>query len=318
MTTTAKPRLRWSSARVCARRAVYEGTAAPARERTDREARILFRGTRIGQDYADWLERQHPGKVHREVEVEWGWGTGHIDIQLDGPEGPVAIEVLSSKWATDHTIRAKLRQLVGYMEISVRGYVQGVLVILDPGDFSEDRIIVNPSSDLYAALAAEAGQVLAAIKRWDDTGELPARVCAKPDQGEAYMCVHAGHCFDGWEPEPAATIDRPEVVSWAGRWAAAKQLEREAAAVVKRLEDERKAIEAEADELDIPVGESHAGPWAIKRTHVARRPTLDTRKVEAAGIPIPDHCWKPGATYTRWTVERADETGPVDYGTVPF
>lgn len=314
MATATAPRMRWSSARVCARKAIYEATGAPARDRTDREERILFRGKSLGTDYADWLERQHgAASVEREVAVQWEFGTGHIDIVLHTPDGPACIEVLSSAHATDRVRDSKLRQLVGYMR-HYPGADTGALVILNPSDFSEDRVVIHRHSALWNELEADVHRIVDRLDLWAKTGDMPDRVCPRPKSGEAWMCPHAAHCFDGWEPPDTDVIDRPDVVEWAARWETVKRAEREAASIVKRLEDERKTIEAEADDLDIPAGEHHAGPYTIKRTHVVRQPTVDAKKVKAALAHVPDDWWKPGSEYDRWAIERADTTAPVDYG----
>ena len=150
----ADPMLRWSSVRACPRKAVYEATGAPARERTDREERILFRGKSIGRDYASFLTARYGADaIEAERKVVWPLGIGHIDIYLK--QTKTAIEVLSSAHATDAMIHSKLLQVVGYMEHDPE-VDNGMLVVLNPSDFFEDRYPVNKDTDAYRELAAEA------------------------------------------------------------------------------------------------------------------------------------------------------------------
>lgn len=310
--------LRWSSARDCTRKAAGETLdGIEARAFTDREARILFRGKRIEDDYADWLAREHPDwTLERQREIVWPLGTGHVDIHAVEPG--LFLEVLSSGSASQAMIESKLVQLAGYMEHDAAA-AGGVLVILDPSDFSEQRVPLARGTRTYQELAGEVARRVAELEAWRTTGELPARVCRKPSDAIGHFCRIAEWCFRGWEPPTLDEIDRPEVVDWAGRWAATKHAERAAAAVLRDLEEARKAVEGELDGLAVPAGEWQAGPWQIRRTHVTRRPTLDARKVEAALGEVPAEWWKPGAEYDRVEVKRADgQEGEVDYGDVPF
>jgi hypothetical protein len=89
--------------------------------------------------------------------------------------------------------------------------------------------------------------------------------------------------------------------------------------VVKRLNGERKAIE-ESLALTIDEGRWQIGPLAITRKHVQRNPTVDLKKLELAGINLPEEFVKPGSEYDLWRVERiTDEPLPApDYGDTPF
>src|SRR4051812_29011253 len=119
MTTTERQTasFRWSSVRDCARKAVYEATDAPHRDRTEHEERILWRGKSLGRDYMLFLANKYGAdQILTEVPVRWPFGTGHIDGVVIPTR--TAIEVLSSAHASDAMIQSKLLQLVGYMEFA--------------------------------------------------------------------------------------------------------------------------------------------------------------------------------------------------------
>lgn len=319
MSATARVDVRASSVKDCVRKSVYGATGAPEREWTDREHRIMFRGQRLGQDYADWLERQHgPENVAREVEIPWRFGVGHADIFLRHTR--TLIEVVSSAHASDVMVHRKLLQLVLYLE-HFQGAEAGLLVIIDPADFTEERYPVARGTDTYNGLADEVTERIESIARWRDTGELPDRECRKPSEAIGRWCRHAETCFDGWEPDPVETIDTPEAREVASAYYQAKQAEKGAKQILATAEVERKEIEARLAEL-VPVGKRRIGPLEITRTHVERKPTIDTKKVELAGVPIAPEFYKPGVTYDTFRVDRVSDEPLVtadDFGEdVPF
>lgn len=235
--TVARPLLRWSAVRDCPRKAIYEATGAPSRERTDREHRILFRGRRIGRDYAEILSLKHnarddhrkfirnrnrseetgggyygAGKVWCEKKIVWPLGVGHADIWL--PETGTLVEVLSSAHASPQNVHSKKLQLVGYMEHDPEAR-NGVLVVLDPNDLSETRHLVSRHDEQYAGLVAEMRARIEQVQQWDSTGEPPARVCEKPSDARSHFCVYAEHCFDGWEAPESPKVETQSVVSLA-------------------------------------------------------------------------------------------------------
>lgn len=312
--------VRWSSAADCARKAVYGGTIEPDREWTDREARIMYRGRSIGADYVAWLKAKYgPNAVWREVKVEWAFGVGHIDAFLRPTR--TAIEVLSSKWADDLMVQRKLLQLVGYME----GYPSaknGCLIVLDPSDFTEERWPVAKDTDTYRALVETMRERVAALERWRDTGELPARVCRKPSEAIGHFCRHATTCFEGWEePPPVSVIDDPEAMRLAADLAKAKAEERTAKVAVATWEEERKTCEQKLAALDGVAdieGDIRIGSFVVKRVHVRRKPSLDVKKAEVAGmlnLELLAEFMKPGADYWTTTIERQEQDAvPGDFG----
>lgn len=305
--------VRLSTVARCARQACYQTADAPGRERTEWEHRIFFRGNRIGRDYADWLEaRDGPGSVEREVKIPWEHGVGHLDIFHVPTE--TAIEVLSSAHAATQ-LEPKLRQLVLYMEHYERA-VQGMVVVVNPSDFSEERHPVARGTDRYLALVAEGSARIKAVQDWAHDGTLPARVCASPTDGQGHMCVHREHCFDGWTPAELPVDSRPATLTLASQWRKAKAAEREAGATLKEREAERKAVEAELA-VNVPTSEV-CGGFVIRRTDVRGQVKVSLDDLKLAGVDVPDDLIRIGAGHTRWDVSVADGAADVDFGEVPF
>lgn len=324
MTTLERPlpMLRWSATVRCARQAVYNGTGAPARERTEKEERSIFRGRRIGRDYADWLEANH-GEVHvrREVQVEWFGGIGHMDVFLV-PTGTV-IEVLSSAHASEAMRHVKLLQAVGYLEHYPEGK-NAMLVVLNPSTFEEDRTVVVKGTSAYDELLEQVHARVDEIKRFAETGELPDRVCRKPSEAIGRFCLHAQYCFKDWEPPPPDTVSNdPATVELVRKWWDVKQREKVAAEAVAEAEKERKALQDELAGL-LPAGKHQAGAYLVKRTDISRSPTLDLKKALLAGVvdeEILGPYMKPGAVYSTWAVEFTGKPADLpehDYGDTPF
>lgn len=316
MTATATP-LRWSSARDCPRKAALQASHEPDRDWSDREERILYRGRSIGRDYADWLAAKYgEDAILREVKIEWALGTGHMDVFLQPTS--TAIEVLSSKNASDAMVHSKLVQLVGYME-HYPAASGGLLVVLDPSDFSEERFPVARDSEAYAALVDEVRDRIAVLERWRETGEFPARVCRNPAESLGHFCRHASTCFDGWrEPKAETLTDDPGAIRLASALHAAKREERAAQAVLAEAATLRKQAEAELVEVldgeEPGPGGALVGPFLVKRTHVCRQPFLDVKKAELAGMLSREalaEFFRPGAEYWTTAIEKVELDQPV-------
>lgn len=334
---------RLSSLKECPRMVAYQMTGAPARDRTDREARWLYRGRALGRDYLIWLGATH-GKIWAasgqhywipphlradgpdtaavlaEVPVPWELGVGHIDGFLPG--SGTAIEILSSAQAGTEQIYSKTLQLTAYLE-HYPAATGGLLVVLNPSDFSEERFPVARGTDAYKALAEEVQDRIGQVLAWKKTGTMPSRVCRKPNDAIGHFCLHAETCFDGWEEPPLEEIDALSARETVQRFYLAKQAERAAASVSAALEEERKAIQAEMEDLPGLADTDTSlkvGPFKVKRTPVQRAPVLDVKKAELAGAlsteALADYM-KPGASYATWYVERVeadDALTPDDFG----
>lgn len=307
MTAVETPSLlRWSSVRDCPRKSVYEAVDAPARERYDREERILFRGRRLGRDYADMLAAKYgETNIERERKVVWPLGVGHMDVFL--PETRTAVEILSSAHASETYTRSKLLQLVGYVEHDPDAE-NGVLVILNPSDYSGERVVIVPSSRLYQELVEEMHARIAEVVAWRDSGEVPGRVCSKPGDARGHFCLYAEHCFEGWTAPPLEELAADEtLVAAVAEFAEVKRLEQQIGGDVKALEKRRKDAQAVIEAADLPAGDVQIGGYKVTRTPVARKATFDWDKAEAAGRFAPDafpEFFKPGASYSTFKAEK--------------
>lgn len=321
MTAPVLTGIRWSSVRVCPRMAVAPLAGADHRDSSDRERRILFRGSRLGRDYGDWLEAAHPGDLRREVEVTWQHGTGHIDLYLVSKR--LAIEVLSSRYASDAVVREKMRQLVGYMEFAPGLVDRGALVVLDPGDFSEDVYPISRSSATYAELAVEAHERIAAVTGYVERGELPARECAKPNDAIGRFCRCSRWCFEDappeWTPAEYAQATEPRLAELAAERAELNDREKAAKAAAAAIEQQRKDVDAEIVAL-VTAGhgagkrEVQAGRYLVAVSHTKRAATVDLRKAEAAGYPVQslDPYLRHGAEFDTVRVSVLDEPAGAD------
>lgn len=323
MTATTVRAMRWSSVRVCPRKAVYESLDAPARERSDREIRILYRGRSLGRDYADFLAaRDGEDAIAREVKVDWPLGVGHIDV-FHKPTGTV-IEVLSSAFANDEMIRSKCLQAVGYMEHYPPAKA-GLLVVLNPSDFSEERFPIAKGTDAYQALVDEMRDRIRQLEEWRDDGTLPVRVCRRPADAIGRFCLHAEHCFEDWQPPQLEELQSQEAVELAQAWLAVKARERDAGETVAAAKAERAGIEAQLADLVTEHGKVYVGPFTVTRSDRTKRGALDVTKAELAGVlsrELVAEFFKPDSRYTVWAVEGTGHDIPVDadldFGDVPF
>jgi hypothetical protein len=334
MSTLATKPLRWSSVRNCPRLAVYEATDAPARERTLKEDRQLFRGRSVGHDWVvsvasekmwkvwvdsgstHWLPphlaavSEDEADVIAECRVQWEMGTGHADLYIR--ETDTVVEVLSSQNPTGDMIHSKL--------IQARGYARALdadnlaLIVVDPATLDEERVIVTFGTARWDDLERECDERVAQLLEWRDEGTLPARVCGKPGEAWGHFCQYAEHCFDGYTPPALDTITDERTHELVARDFHARQKEREIKATLKLIETERKEIEAELAEQVEP------GKWQVGNYQVNRSPrTRKTFKLPLAEqdsrIPQPllDE-FTSVSSYEVWTVERAGVTGEVDYG----
>lgn len=341
MTAVASPALRWSSVRDCARKAVYEATDAPARERTLREDRQLYRGRSVGHDWiisvatekmwkvwidsgpTHWLPPdllaadEDSADVIAELRVQWELGIGHADLYIR--ETDTVIEVLSSQNPTGNMIRSKLIQARGYARTIDASNI--ALIIVDPSTLDEERVIVTSKSAQWEDLGAECDDRIAQALAWRDTGNLPGRVCAHPGEAWGHFCVFAAHCFDGYQAPALEAIDTEDARTLAARLAHVKAKRREIGVTDKLLETEQKDIQSELLE-HVPAGEWQVGAYRVKHSERAGRRSFDFDRAEndsRIGELLVEFV-KTGKPYQVWDVE---QTGPAtvsedDYGDVPW
>lgn len=341
MTTVASPSLRWSSVRDCPRKAVFEATDAPARERTLAEERQMFRGRSVGHDFVValatanrwkvrvdsgpdyWLppelrlrDGDDPDEVHAvaELKVAWELGTGHADLYVI--ETDTVVEVLSSQSAGADQIHSKLLQARGYARAIDAQSI--ALAVVDPATLEEDRIVVTSSSPQWETLSQECDERIAQVLQWRDSGTLPARVCGKPSDAWGHFCAYAAHCFEGWTPDPLAVLDDPQVHELAVRLAHVKAKRREIGSTDKELEAEQKLIQTSLAESVDP-GVYQVGRVKLGRSIRSRDSFKLALAKEDSRLPADVLEEFTGVSdYEIWTAEILDQAAEVDYGSSPF
>lgn len=335
------PSLRWSSVRDCARKAVYEATGAPARDRTVAEERQLARGRSVGHDYVIAIANANGRKVHvasgpdymlpypehraanedtadilAELPVQWELGTGHADAYVRDTD--TVIEILSSQSATGDMIHSKLLQAGGYARCLDATSV--AVAIVDPATLDDERVIVTAKSRRWAELMAEVDERIRLVLAWRDTGIIPARVCRKPGDAWGHFCLHAAHCFQDWEAPPVEQLDTPEAVELAARLAHLKAQRRTVSAQDKLLEQRQKEIQTELAE-HVDQGERRIGNYVVKRSIRAGRRRFDFDRADLDSR-IPDDVLaefvKTGSSYSVWDVEQQGPVEAPDFGEAPF
>jgi hypothetical protein len=320
--------LRWSSVRDCGRKAVYEVTGAPARNRTLKEERQLFRGKTVGQAFVVALAHENRWKVFvdsgpdymlpypelhcdsrddadviAELKVQWELGVGHADLYVKQTD--TILEVLSSQSASVEMIHSKVLQAYGYARAIDAQSI--ALAVVDPATLEEDRVIVTASSPQWDDLAVECDERVAQVVAWRDSGTIPARVCGRPSESWGHFCQYAAHCFEDWQADPVEQIESEEAQQLAIRLAHVKAKRREITSSDNLLEAEQKDIQEQLADL-VPAGEWQVGGYLVKRSDRTRSNFKLSVAVEDSRLPrdVLDEF----TTVSRYTVWEVAKTGP--------
>lgn len=341
MTATSTLTLRWSSVRDCPRKAVFEATNAPHRDRTVKEERQLFRGKTVGQAFVIALATENRWKVHvasgpdymlpypdlradtvdaadvvAELKVQWELGVGHTDLYVKQTD--TVLEVLSSQHASAEMIHSKLLQARGYARALDAQSI--ALAVVDPATLEEERVIVTAGSAQWDDLTAECDERIGQVVAWHDGGTLPARVCGRPSEAWGHFCLYAAHCFDGWQPDVPADIESEDAQQLAIQLAHVKNKRREVGAADRLLETEQKTIQAQLADL-VPAGEWQVGGYRVKRSDRTRSGFKLSLAQEDSRIPV--ELLDEFTSVSHFTVWDVEKTGPVmvlpdDAEAVPF
>jgi hypothetical protein len=311
------PMLRWSSVRDCPRKAVYEATGAPARERTLNEERTLYRGKSVGREFAIFLAARERAKGKQpwrifvasgvigewprryltsdrakaafivEEAVPWPLGILHPDIRV--VETNTIVEVLSSAHASETYVHSKMLQLVGQIEYT--GANGGAVVVVDPTNLSDEIFPLAKTSKLYGELLEEMRDRVAQVQAWADTSAVPDRVCGRPNDAHGHFCLHAEHCFQGWTPPPPdLVLSTEDAIRTATDVYQAKQAELALkktydTAVAERKEKEQRL--AQIVELAQDGGapkKVRVGAIEVNRIAVSDHEDFSLKKARAAGM----------------------------------
>jgi hypothetical protein len=57
-------------------------------------------------------------------------------------------------------------------------------------------IVTRANEERWAELMAEVDERVAQLLAWRDNGDMPGRVCRKPQDSWGHFCLFAGHCFE--------------------------------------------------------------------------------------------------------------------------
>jgi hypothetical protein len=176
---------------------------------------------------------------------------------------------------------------------------------------------MSPASRQYKEIEIEVRIRISLLEQWEKTGELPGRVCKFPSDARSHFCLHAAHCFTGWEPPTLAAVVADEtVIAAVATVAEAKRARADIGRDDKAWEAKQKAAQEVLERADMPVGVTRVGPYQLTRTHTRRAATFEWGKAELAGVFVPDdypEFFRAGASYSTFKAERiAGETD--DYG----
>lgn len=302
--------IRASEAARCYRQATLRALGHEPAEHTPETLEYFQRGKLFEEYVVRQIEAKH-GKenVRRQVEIDWGFDEpGHADA-LIVPER-ILVEVgstTSPASAWDY----KLAQLRLYLRFCPDAD-EGALYLINPSTLQPADVYRVALTDAdIAAIDDGVASVRAAL----EGGPLPTRVCSKPGQARGRLCSFAEACFADWTPPEPHELSDPDVVDAAARLAAIKVAERPLKEQLAALDEGKKEAQVDLAEL-VAVGESVAGPWLVKRTHVQRQPTFSVKAFEAAGLSLEPlaEFFKPGAEYDTFVVSRAETAGELEFG----
>jgi hypothetical protein len=256
-----KDEYRWSSACKCPRKAVYEKRGAPARERSERENRILHRGKLFGRFVAEQFALKFgDDAVEFEREVSWPGGTLHTDVFVIPEKASFEVKSTTSPASA---LEDAIIQNAGEQHFDPECEMGGVILV-DPVDLDEvvRPVVLNP--DLIAHVEGIAEQVVSA----EANGTLPDRVCSKPADAMGKLCPFAEKCFSdepAWAPTPAIEIEG-DVARLATELYLVQRRRKSTEGQAGTLKDEERLLQDELRELLEPNIEHVAPGLKVKRT----------------------------------------------------
>lgn len=316
---TPAPKIRWSSAVNCPRKAVYEAQGAPRREPWQKELNINFRGHSVERDVIDLIAQancetcrsvvdqglrslNHPGcYLERQPKIKWPGGYLHPDAVILEPRTP--IEILSSVNLKPELVDRKKRQLAGQIFYDHEAGDMGLLIIANPATMDMEQIPFHLDHEWITRVLAVTDEALTAL----ETGTLPERVCEKPADAIGHFCPFEEHCFEGWEPEPLPEINTSQAAALVGQWYSIRKTERTYESHIKQLRRGRSDVEAELAAMPefAQPGEYLVGGVKLRREDRRGTRTFNFDRAERdPRIPqeLLDEFTKIGRPSTRWEV----------------
>ena len=210
MSEFAPRAVRASEAARCYRMAAYRALGAPAISPDPQVEEYFYRGRVFEEIEVRRLEAKF-GKenVRRQVAIDWGMGEdGHADAYVVPEKALVEIKSTTTPTFSSPMVDMAIAQLRLYLRFYPDAEV-GWLELVDPNRMRPaDVIVVRNTEDDVLAIDAGVAWVRAGI----GGGQLPPRVCARPNQARGRFCPFGSTCFEGWEPESPAEISDPDVL----------------------------------------------------------------------------------------------------------
>jgi len=308
----------------CVTAAVFQGRGADEAEPEPEAREWFFRGHVFEEIVMRQIEAKH-GKenVQRQVVIPIpGIGEGHADGYLIPEKALIEIKSTVAAYPNSDTFQFGVEQLRRYL--AYHGEAEkGYLYMVDPSRMKPaDVYTVVLTDDDFERIDYERNAIVAHLK--DEGGDMPLhgapyRPCTRPSQARSRLCPFAATCFEGWEPDEALEVTEPQALDAASRLHAIQTEKRSLNAQVKALEEGEDAVKAVLAEYVEP-GDAVVGPFAVRRTHVVRKPSFSVRAFEAAGHSLEPlaEFFTPGGEHDRWTVTKAASAGDVDFGDTPF
>jgi hypothetical protein len=301
----------------CARMAAYGLAGAEPAPTTPRQEGRFARG-RYANDYFVRQMRAKHGEenIISEMAVPWPAppalpiGELHVDCAVISER--LAIEVKNSVWI-DSLFDSAVLQVAGAVHYSDR-FDAGLVVFLDHDLQVTHEFPVFLNDELIEKVESIAEAVLESAR---PGGAMPERICEKPADGIGHFCPFIDSCFgDDWDPEPARVDEQWSELASRG-WVIQRDLQA-AKGKSEELQAAWDAWKEEALALELPLGETMAGPIRVKRIEVKGRETFSKAKAVTAGAwtPLDDERLGPfvkiGEPSYRFDLQKTEADEPLD------
>jgi hypothetical protein len=304
MSTRILTGVRWSSAVLCPRQAVYQGLGVVGAPPTPQQERVWRRGRFIGEAIAKDVAAVYADaglEVIPEAEVLWPAknpiGTGHADIYVPA-EGEI-IEVVSTK---DAALPAhKALQVSGYV-INHPEATRATVLSIDPSSSAERSDPVDVES-----FRPEVERIQGEVVEGLSVGRMPDRAGAHPGDFPCFWCAFKDTCWTGVEYPDPERIEQPDKVTVLQRLADLEDRISIGGKTVEHLKAERDELRAELRPWIRDGKDTVAGGIKVKVTPVAGPERFDLSGARKAGHVLPESL-RPfittGKGYDRWTLKR--------------
>lgn len=303
---------RWSAASRCPRQAAYGLLGAFGEALPPRVQGLWERG----QDVEDaWFRRLDPTNdvLHRQYPVKWGkdW-EAHVDGAFENSrhmvevKSTVDIDKLPGAPVEANGVKttAAVLQVAGAAHFDPDGWWPRVVAV-SPVDYSEHEYPIQLTADL----AGLADETAARVVRAAETGEMPDRVCKRPNDGYSRFCPYVSTCFADWEEPSPIQLDG-EVATLARELRAVEEAYSRASSNTKEATARRDELRAAVREHLPGPGDYTVGGVHIRLNGVSGRTSFRLADAIAAGLLTEAEAepfTKRGDGHERWIVGTEDE-----------